>query len=469
MPSAHENFHLLRVALRAIGHQYGVRASMISWIGKAVALTLATASFSPLALSDESRTQLAGLPPDVGIAVATLQGGKTNVFSVGAAFNGDSAFEIGSITKTFTATLFADMILRGEVAADDPIEKYLPKGTRVPTFNGRSITLADLAEQESGLPLLPSNIAPANDPYVDYDDAMLLAFLSGYVLKRPPGAQYEYSNLGMGSLGDLLARRLGVDYATAIRTRILEPLGMTHTYVATAGHGDSTVPGHDSDGAAVVNWHFEALAGAGAIVSTPNDMLAYARANLDTTTGPLGAAMALAQRPRQAIDHQTWGSGSARIGYAWITDGDGFVWHNGATYGFRSFLGLDRTNHRAIFIVANAAVDSVFSIGFHALDPALPAPSAPLPDAAVAHSTLAGYVGRYRLADGPIVVVTLDSHGLVVACAKPAFTGRLHARSATTFALPSDLGSIEFAGEGGSMTLTVMLQGFPKDIGERVP
>jgi serine-type D-Ala-D-Ala carboxypeptidase/endopeptidase len=391
------------------------------------------------------------------------------VVSVGAPFNGDSAFEIGSITKTFTATLFADMILRGEVAADDPIEKYLPKGTRVPTYNGRSITLADLAEQDSGLPLLPSNIALATDPYADYDDAKLLAFLGGYVLQRSPGAQYEYSNLGMGLLGDLLARRLGVDYATAIRTRILEPLGMTHTYVATTGHSDSTVPGHDSDGDPFENWHSEALAGAGAIVSTPNDMLAYAKANLDTTTGPLGAAMALAQRPRLSIDHKTWGSGFARIGYAWVTDGDGFVWHNGGTGGFRSFLGLDPTNHRAIFIAVNAAVDSVFAIGFHALDPALPAPSAPLPDVAVAHSILASYVGRYRLADGPLVVVTLDSRGLRFACDKPAFTGRLHARSATTFALPSDFGSVEFAGKGESMTLTVMLQGFPRDVGERVP
>ena len=442
---------------------------MISLIGKVVAVTLAAASFNPLALNDESRTQLAGLPPDVGIAVATLQGDRTNVFSADAAFNGDSAFEIGSITKTFTATLFADMILRGEVTAGDPIEKYLPKGTRVPTFNGRSITLADLAEQDSGLPLIPSNLALANDLYADYDDAKLLAFLSGYALQRPPGAQYEYSNLGMGLLGNLLARRLGVDYATAIRTRILEPLGMTHTYVATPGRGDSTVPGHDSDGTAVGNWHFEALAGAGAIVSTPNDMLAYAKANLDTATGPLGAAMALAQRPRLEIDHRTWGSGFARIGYAWVTDGDGIVWHHGGTGGFRTFLGLDRINHRAIFIAANAAVDSVFAMGFHALDPALPAPNAPVPDAAVAHGTLASYAGRYRLANGPIVVVTLDGRGLVIACAKPALVGRLHARSATTFALPSDSGSVEFAGKGERTTITVMLQGFPKVAGERVP
>lgn len=441
---------------------------MIAWIGKAVAVTLAATAFNQVALRDESQAQLAGLPPGVGIAIATLQDDKTTVVSVGAAFSGESAFEIGSITKTFTATLFADMILRREVAPDDPIEKYLPKGTRVPTFNGRSITLADLAEQNAGLPLLPSNIAPAPDPYADYDDAKLLAFLGTYVLKRSPGERYEYSNLGMGLLGNLLARRLGVDYASAIRTRILEPLGMTHTYVATTGHGDSTVPGHDSDGAAVGNWHSEALSGAGAIVSTPNDMLMYAKANLDTT-GPLGAAMALAQRPRLSIDHQTWGSGRAQIGYAWVTDGDGLVWHNGATGGFRTFLGLDQTNHRAIFIAVNAAIDSVFAIGFHALDPALPAPSAPIPDVAVTHDTLSSYVGRYRLADGPLVVVTLDGRGLVIACDKPAFTGRLHARSATTFELPSDYGSVEFTAKGASMTLTVMLQGFPRDVGVRVP
>ncbi len=187
---------------------------------------------------DAVRAQLIGMPPSVGIVVATLDNGKSDVASYGARFGGDSPFEIGSITKTFTATLLADMIVRHEVAPDDPIEDYLPPGAKAPTFEGRHITLADLATQSSGLPRMPTNFMPTNpdDPYVDYDDAKLLAFLASYKLTRAPGASHEYSNLGFGLLGYLLARRLHVDYATAIRTRILEPLGMSHTDLETAVH-----------------------------------------------------------------------------------------------------------------------------------------------------------------------------------------------------------------------------------------
>ncbi len=343
------------------------------------------------------RSQLAGQPPDVGIAIATLDDGKTVVRSTGASFGGESRFEIGSITKTFTATLFANMILRHEVAVDDPIEKYLPAGSKAPEFQGHSITVADLATQSSGLPRMPTNFAPANgdDPY-DYDDGKLRQFLSTYALTRAPGQRFEYSNLGFGLLGYLLARRLGLDYATAVRTRIFEPLGMKDTDVAVIGRSVPTVPGHNSDGDPVSNWHFAALAGAGAIVSTPSDMLRYARANLDTSRGPLAGAMALARHPMRAAD------GTRRIGYAWLTDADGIVWHNGGTAGFRSFLGIDQVHHRAIFVVANASLDAVDGLGFHSLDPTQPLPSPPGPDATVERNVLAKYVGSYAFTDGSV-------------------------------------------------------------------
>jgi len=321
---------------------------------------------------DEIQAQIAGMP-EVGIVVATVDGGQADVRSFGAPFGGDSPFEIGSITKTFTATLLADMILRGEVAPGDPIERYLPPGISAPTFEGRHITLADLATQSSGLPRLPTNLRPKNpgDPYADYDDDDLFAFLGTYELTRAPGAAFEYSNYGFGLLGQLLARRLKMSYAEAIRTRILVPLEMTHTVVEATAAGVSTVGGHDRDGDPVSNWQFAALAGCGAIVSTPNDMLRYARANLPGATGPLADAMRLARAPKPTA------FANPRIGYAWLTRSDGVVWHNGGTYGFRSFLGLDESRKRAIFVVANASLDAVDAIGFHALDPAVPPPPVP--------------------------------------------------------------------------------------------
>ncbi|MGB8267408.1 MAG: serine hydrolase domain-containing protein [Candidatus Velthaea sp.] len=403
--------------------------------------------------------------PGVAIVSATIDGDATAVQSFGASYNADLPFEIGSITKTFTATLFADMIVKHEVAPDDPIERYLPPGATAPEFQGAQITLEDLATQFSGLPRLPTNLAPADaaDPYADYDEAKLLAFLASYKLTRAPGASFEYSNVGYGLLGYLLARRLGVDYRTAIRTRILEPLGMPHTDVAVPGNPIVTVGGHDADADPVPNWIFGVLAGAGGIVSTPDDMLRFARANLDTTQGPLAAAMQLAQRPRRDE-----GEGR-RIGYAWITQPDGVVWHNGGTGGFRSFLGLDVADRRAIVLLANGFVDAVDLLGFNALDPVTPLPLAPPLDAAVPDAVLAQYAGRYRFSNGSVATITRDERGLLFALDTPPFHARLHAVSAADFTLRSPQIGLHFSGSGPGTTIVISAPGQPSDTGTRLP
>ena len=150
------------------------------------------------------------------------------------AFDAGTVFEIGSMTKVFTALLLADMALKGEIALDDPVEKYLPDGATMPVRNGKAITLRHLTMQNSGLPRLPDNMpyADPEDPYADYTEQNLLDFLAGYELPRDPGAEYEYSNLGVGLLGHVLARAAGKDYETLLRERILDPLGMDDTAIA---------------------------------------------------------------------------------------------------------------------------------------------------------------------------------------------------------------------------------------------
>lgn len=105
----------------------------------------------------------------------------------GARPNAETMFEIGSITKVFTALLLAEMVERGEVAIDDPVAKYLPDTVNVPSRNGRAITLADLTTHTSGLPRVPSNMdsTSLDNPYADYDAAKLYSFLSGYTLPEP--------------------------------------------------------------------------------------------------------------------------------------------------------------------------------------------------------------------------------------------------------------------------------------------
>ena len=108
--------------------------------------------------------------------------------------NGDTLYEIGSITKVFTSMLLADMVERGEVALDDPVAKYLPVGVKMPERNGKQITLLDLSTHRSGLPRMPSNFNPKDPtrPYVDYPVERLYEFLSSHELRRGVDAEFEY-------------------------------------------------------------------------------------------------------------------------------------------------------------------------------------------------------------------------------------------------------------------------------------
>ncbi|HEX6557924.1 MAG TPA: serine hydrolase domain-containing protein [Longimicrobiales bacterium] len=317
----------------------------------------------------------------VGIVVGLLEpDGRARVVAYGdpgpgkPPLDGNSVFEIGSITKVFTATVLADMVSRGEVKLDDPVQKYLPATVKLPTRNGKQITLANLAEQNSGLPRLPGNMRPANmaNPYADYTVQQMYEFLSSYELPRDPGAQYEYSNLAVGLLGHVLALRAGQSYEAMVRARILEPLRMTHTAITLTPQLQSQLAlGHNPAGDIVANWDLPTLAGAGAIRSTALDMLRFLRAYLHTATAsqPLGAAMALAQRERAPTTIPNMG-----IGLNWHVrhaGADTIVWHNGGTAGYRSFAGFVPSKGIAVVILTNSGGAGADDLGFHLLSPSL--------------------------------------------------------------------------------------------------
>jgi len=163
----------------------------------------------------------------IGIVVGVIEPEGRRVVAHGSAgagterpLDGDTLFEIGSVTKVFTALLLADLTEDGKVGLDDPVESHLPSGVNVPERGG-PITLRELALHHSGLPRLPTNMNPADpaNPYADYSVEQLYAFLSGHELARDVGAQYEYSNLGYGLLGHALTSRTSGS-ATASPTSI---------------------------------------------------------------------------------------------------------------------------------------------------------------------------------------------------------------------------------------------------------
>ena len=176
----------------------------------------------------------------VGIVVGVLDSNDTEFYDYGTlaynsnqTVNENTIFEIGSITKVFTTLILADMVVRGELSLDDPIEEYLPD-VKVPARNGKKITLKDLTTHTSGLPRMPDNFAPEDwsNPYVDYTVKNLYEFLSNYTLTRDIGAQFEYSNLGMGLLGHILALRSDTTFEELVKSRICDELGLEDTTIS---------------------------------------------------------------------------------------------------------------------------------------------------------------------------------------------------------------------------------------------
>ena len=280
----------------------------------------------------------------------------------------DSVYEIGSISKVFTSLLLMDMVQHGEVKLDDPVSKYLPKTVHMPARNGKEITLLDLAMHVSGLPRMPSNFAPKDpdNPYADYTVQQMYDFLSSYQLTRDIGEKYEYSNLAVGLLGNTLALRAGTDYETLLRTRILQPLGMSSTgIVLTSDMRARLVPGHTETQKRTSNWDLPAFAGAGGIRSTVNDMFKFLAANMGLRESPLQPAMkSMLTRRRPSVKENV----DVAIGWHILNRyGDDIIWHNGGTGGYHSFMGFDPKKQLGIIVLSNSTND-IDDIGRHLVD-----------------------------------------------------------------------------------------------------
>lgn len=345
----------------------------------------------------------------------------------GAMVDGSTLFEIGSITKVFTALVLADMVNKGEVSLDDPAAKFLPPGHRMPERNGRQISLRDLATHRSGLPRMADDMGSVDDPdgpFAHYTEARLLAFLDRYQLTRDIGSQWEYSNLGVGLLGYLLGRAAGTDYETLLHERIAGPLGMKDTMIALpASHAARLAPPFDGYMRPTPPWNIWVLTGAGGIRSSAADMLAFAGALLDPGS-PIAPAMktALAVRAPGL-------SPNVEQALGWIVmhpePGRDLLLHDGGTGGFRSLLALEPAKGRAVVALINSAAEpAAVDLGLHILLGAPVGPTPPVPPAPPAPkkrteislpaAQLDRVVGRYDFGSGFVIAVTRVGDTLLV-------------------------------------------------------
>ena len=354
----------------------------------------------------------------VGIVVAVVDGTGARYFSYGSTtkaggqpVNERTVYEIGSITKVFTAVTLAEMAIKGEVALDDPVQRYLPDSVHVPSRPGHEITLRLLSAQRSGLPRMPGNFAPADmsNPYVGYDPAHLYAFLNGYTLPRDPGASYEYSNLGVNLLGLALTRRNGTAYDEMVLKRVAGPLGMTDTRVTLTPDLRARFAHGYAGEQEAANWDFDPyLGGAGSLRSTAADMATFLAAAIGLRHTPLDSAFRLTE----AIEFDA--GPTMRIGLGWHVIGPDSaegIWHNGGTGGYRTFIGFDPQRKIGVVVLSNSTL-SIDDIAFHILNPASPLVTVRAAIAVPADS-LDAYVGTYQLTPQIAIGIRKDGTGLV--------------------------------------------------------
>jgi len=327
--------------------------------------------------------------------------------------DGDTVFEIGSITKVFTSLLLADMVERKEVGLLDPVAKFLPPGTRVPELDGEEITLHDLATHTSGLPRMPLNVESADplNPYADYSVGKLYEFLGKYQLQRAVGARFEYSNLGGALLGQALALRAGVDYESLVQARISAPLGMKSTGVTlTPTMKQRLATGHAYALEPTPNWDMASLEAAGGLRSTANDLLSFLSGHLGYIQTSLAPSMKAMTEVRRTVS----GRGIALGWFIEKRSGVDVIYHSGGTGGYLSFIGYAPSVRTGVVVLSNSGLGAgIDDIGFHLLSPGSPlleekdlTPAKARTEIPLDGSLLERYVGRYEFPSGQLAAIS---------------------------------------------------------------
>jgi serine-type D-Ala-D-Ala carboxypeptidase/endopeptidase len=397
----------------------------------------------------------------VGIVVGIIEPSGVRIVAHGKSgardgrpLDGDTVFQIGSISKVFVGLLLADMVQRGEVGIDDPAAKYLPAGVEMPE-RGRPITLIDLSKHWSALPTMPTNFSLEGrpNPYQAYSVEQLYSFLSTHELPREPGRQ-AYSNLGVALLGRLLARRAGMEYEELLRQRVLVPLGLKSTSITlSADQRRRLAPGHDRYLQPVDTWELLALPASGSLRSTANDLLTFLAFNLGARHSDLDAAMVYQRTPKRAL-----GWGRSQFG------GEDVYGHDGGKEGYRSAVIFNPRTKTGVVVLANARTDDrPFELAKHLLFAGSrlpPAPAAPVrPNiAAVKTKILEGYAGTYRLESGGVIRVARKRDHLLVDQSGEGIS-TFFASSAREFFDNTDDASMVFDVDGGTVIGLTLHQG----------
>jgi serine-type D-Ala-D-Ala carboxypeptidase/endopeptidase len=370
---------------------------------------------------------LAGQQDGIGIVVGIVGPQGRRIVSYGhfdqndpRRVDGDTEFEIGSLTKVFTSLLLADMVQTHEVALDDPVAKYLPPGAKIPQLHGRAITLVDLATHTSGLPFMPAE-SPAPNGFDNPNDssAPFYRFLAKYNPTHEAG--WDYSNLGYWLLSQALASRAGMNYDSLLRTRVLVPLNLTRTAITPSpkiradlavGHNAVLQP---SQPFASAPPPYGSMAAAGGLISSVNDLLTFLSATMGYEHSPLTPAMAIMLNTRRPI-----GEPGEEQALGWRISGtgdDALIFHDGATWGYASDMAWDPRNRIGVVVLSNQ-LEEVSDIAHHLLRPefplAKPVPMIRRTEIKVDPALLDSYAGQYEAAGEGTFDVARNGEFLII-------------------------------------------------------
>ncbi|MFT3691692.1 MAG: serine hydrolase [Kofleriaceae bacterium] len=347
------------------------------------------------------------------IVIGLYDAGHSEIYGFGkqadgAVPNGNTLFEIGAVTQIYTATLLADAVQKREIALDTELSELVPAGVTVPSTQGKNIQLGQLATHTSGLPPQPPSLVrlgTRDDPYGRYTEDALYADLTGGSLHAVPGTTVNESMFGYGVLGFVVGRKLKVGYQQAVTNRVLAPLALQNTYFKVPDAAKSRrAIGTDLDLKPVPNWSWDAMAGAGGLVSTAADQLAMIDAELDAFAGSkqtLRPAIKLTQEEQLPL---TTGPNE---GLGWDIDSEGRYWKSGSTGGFRSFVGFDPKTRRGVVILSASGVSLIEKIASDlykslAKEEVKPFKAPPIDELAV-------NAGTYQLGEFKVVVAVKDN------------------------------------------------------------
>ncbi|WP_325564861.1 serine hydrolase [Pedobacter sp.] len=282
--------------------------------------------------------------------------------------DGNTIYEIGSITKVFTSLVLSKMSLRHELNLNDPISKYLPTDVKSPSKNGKEISLLNLSTHRSGMPRFPYNVDPKNldQAYQDYTVKELYQYLSTF---KPPyeiDSRWRYSNVGYGILGNILSVIEKKDFETLIKDEITIPLRLNNTLITLSKKQKANLAiGHAETGTPVGLTELGAIAPGGALRSSVDDLLEFAAANLALKQTDLLPAMELTHKLQAKKDGDNT---YTTMGWTLVDSTGNVLFKDGGMPGYTTFIGIDKKNKIGVVVLSNSN-NTVTDIGRYILEP----------------------------------------------------------------------------------------------------